>query len=167
MIVWQHNRWPSRLYRNSCYHISWRNWVTRWVLLYVLRSTIHYMNQCWLIIGWVQWHSFEGHFTSDTSAINRSEWLENVSSTIEFEFLRDIWVHTGVAQYSLLSYNCNLRMACFLLERLSRVYGLLLYMQRARYHQALMQQVNHILELIPLPNKQVAALIPCLKCAMK
>ena len=30
----------------------------------------HYLNQCWLFISEVVWHSSEGNFTRDTSAIN-------------------------------------------------------------------------------------------------
>ena len=30
----------------------------------------HYLNQCWLIISKVQWHSSEGSLTKDTSAIS-------------------------------------------------------------------------------------------------
>ena len=30
----------------------------------------YYRNQCWLIISKIQWHSYDGNFTRDTSAIN-------------------------------------------------------------------------------------------------
>ena len=30
----------------------------------------HYLNQCWLIISEVQWHSYLGNFTRDASTIN-------------------------------------------------------------------------------------------------
>ena len=36
-----------------------------------LMAPSHYLNQCWLIISKVQWHSSEGNFTTDTSATNR------------------------------------------------------------------------------------------------
>ena len=35
-----------------------------------LTAPNHYLNQCWLIISKVEWHSSEGKFTRDTSAIN-------------------------------------------------------------------------------------------------
>ena len=35
-----------------------------------LTAPSHYLNQCWLIISKVQWHSSEGNFTRDTSAIS-------------------------------------------------------------------------------------------------
>ena len=30
----------------------------------------HYLNQCWLIISEVQWHSYQGNVTGDASTIN-------------------------------------------------------------------------------------------------
>ena len=35
-----------------------------------LTAPSHYLNQCWLIISKVQWHSSESNFTRDTSAIS-------------------------------------------------------------------------------------------------
>ena len=40
------------------------------VMACCLTAPIHYLNQCWLIISNVQWHSSKGKFTRDTSAIN-------------------------------------------------------------------------------------------------
>ena len=37
-----------------------------------LTAPSHYLNQCWLIISRVQWHSSECNFTRDTSAISHS-----------------------------------------------------------------------------------------------
>ena len=42
-----------------------------------LTATSHYLNQCWLIISEFQWHSSEGDFIRDTSAINHQNYLEN------------------------------------------------------------------------------------------
>ena len=39
------------------------------VMACCLTAPSHYLNQCWLIISKVQWHSSEGSFTKDTSAI--------------------------------------------------------------------------------------------------
>ena len=41
------------------------------VMACCLTATNHYLNQCWHIIM-VQWHSYEGSFTIDTSAIDIS-----------------------------------------------------------------------------------------------
>ena len=40
------------------------------VIACCLTAPSHYLNQCWLIIGKVQWHSSECNFTRDTSAIS-------------------------------------------------------------------------------------------------
>ena len=37
----------------------------------------NYLNQCWLIISKIQWHSSRGNFTRDTSAINYWNYLKN------------------------------------------------------------------------------------------
>ena len=42
-----------------------------------LPAPSHYMNQCWLIISKVQWHSSKDKFTRDNSAINHWNYLEN------------------------------------------------------------------------------------------
>ena len=42
-----------------------------------LTAPSHYLNQCWLIISKVEWHSSKGEFTRDTSAINHWNYLEN------------------------------------------------------------------------------------------
>ena len=40
------------------------------VMACCLTAPSHYLNQCWLIISEVQWHSYQGNFTRDASAIN-------------------------------------------------------------------------------------------------
>ena len=40
------------------------------VMACCLMAPSHYLNQCWLIIRKVEWHSSKGKFTRDTSAIN-------------------------------------------------------------------------------------------------
>ena len=40
------------------------------VMACCLTAPSHYLNQCWLTISKVHWHSFEYSFTRDTSAIN-------------------------------------------------------------------------------------------------
>ena len=41
------------------------------VMACCLMAPSHFLNQCWLIIGEVRRHSYEGNFTRDTSTINR------------------------------------------------------------------------------------------------
>ena len=41
-----------------------------------LMAPSHYLNQCWLIISKVHWHSSEGNFAKDTSATNHKNQLE-------------------------------------------------------------------------------------------
>ena len=40
------------------------------VMTCCLTAPSHYLNQCWLIISEVQWHSYQGSFTRDASIIN-------------------------------------------------------------------------------------------------
>ena len=40
------------------------------VMACCLTAPSHYLNQCWLIISEVQWHSYWGNFTRDASSIN-------------------------------------------------------------------------------------------------
>ena len=40
------------------------------VMACCLSAASHYLNQCWLFISMVQWHSYEGSFTRDASAID-------------------------------------------------------------------------------------------------
>ena len=42
-----------------------------------LTAPSHYLNQCWLIVSKVEWHSSKGKFTGDASAINYWNYLEN------------------------------------------------------------------------------------------
>ena len=47
----------------------------------------HYLNQCWLLISEVQWHSYKGSFTSDASTIYHKNLFENYISKISFNEL--------------------------------------------------------------------------------
>ena len=40
------------------------------VMAWCLTAPSHYLNQCWLIISEVQWNSYKGNFTRDSSIIN-------------------------------------------------------------------------------------------------
>ena len=73
------------------------------VMACCLTAPSHYLNKCWLIITKVEWHSPEGNFTEDISAINHRNWLEKYSSKISLKSPRPQWVKTQ--EYSL----CNLK----------------------------------------------------------
>ena len=57
--------WPSD---TILWHRSGSTWVQ--VMACCLMAPSHYLNQCWLIISKALWHSSEGNFTGDDSAIN-------------------------------------------------------------------------------------------------
>ena len=58
------------------------------VMACCLTSPTHYLNHHWFIISKIQWHSSEGNFTRDTSAINHFYYLENYLSNISFKSLK-------------------------------------------------------------------------------
>ena len=60
-----HSLWPSD---TIFWHRSGSTWVQ--VMACCLTAPSHYLNQCWLIISKALWHSSEGNFTGDDSAIN-------------------------------------------------------------------------------------------------
>ena len=66
------------------------------VMACCLTAPSHYLNQCWLIISKVEWHSSKGKFTRDTSAINHWNYLENQVPKMSFKFPWGQWVkHLG------------------------------------------------------------------------
>ena len=71
------------------------------VMACCLMAPSHYLNQCWLIISKVQWHSSECKFTRDSSAISHWNWLENYLSKILFKSPRGQWVNPWTAEYAL------------------------------------------------------------------
>ena len=58
------------------------------VMACCLTAPSHYLNQCWLIISEVQWHSYKGNCTRDASAINHWNPFQNYISKISFKFPR-------------------------------------------------------------------------------
>ena len=62
------------------------------VMACCLTAPSHNLNQCWLIISKVQWHSSKANFTRDTSAINHWYCLENQVPKISFKFPTGQWV---------------------------------------------------------------------------
>ena len=63
------------------------------VMACCLTAPSHYLNQCWIIISKVQWHSSECNFRRDASAINHKYQLENHLSKISLKSLRGQWVN--------------------------------------------------------------------------
>ena len=80
------------------------------VMACCLTAPSHYLNQCWLIISKVKWHSSKGKFTRDTSAVFNlgfwnwvpgthrlckkwvpSKFFESLSDSIWFKILK-LWV---------------------------------------------------------------------------
>ena len=62
------------------------------VMACCLTAPSHYLNQCWLIISEVQWHSYLGTFTRDASTINHENKFENYISKILLKSPRGQWV---------------------------------------------------------------------------
>ena len=62
------------------------------VMACCLTAPSHYLNQWWLIISKVQWHSSEGNFTAGISVINHCNWLEKYSPKISLKSPRPQWV---------------------------------------------------------------------------
>ena len=52
------------------------------VIACCLMAPSHYLNQCWLIMSKVRWHSSKGNFARDTSSINYQNHFENYFSKI-------------------------------------------------------------------------------------
>ena len=51
-------------------------WTLAQVMACCLTAPSHYLNQCWLTISMVHWHSCESSFTRDTSAIDHKNQLK-------------------------------------------------------------------------------------------
>ena len=73
------------------------------VMAFCLTAPIHYLNQCWLIISEVQWHSYQGKFTRDASTINHWNLFESYMymSKISFKFPRGQWVNADWQSFRL------------------------------------------------------------------
>ena len=75
------------------------------VIACCLTAPSHYLNQCWLIISKDLWHSSEGNFTEDISAINHCNWLEQYSSKISLKSPRPQWVKTPeIYMYIIINF---------------------------------------------------------------
>ena len=62
------------------------------VMACCLIAPSHYLNQCWLIINEVQWHSYQGNYTRDASTINHKNLFENYMSKMSFKIPRGQWI---------------------------------------------------------------------------
>ena len=62
-----------------------------------LTAPSQYLNQCWLIISEVQWHSYKGIFTRDASITNHQNLFENYMSIILFKFPRGQGLNVSMA----------------------------------------------------------------------
>ena len=62
------------------------------VMACCLAAPSHYLNQCWLIVSKVHWHSNEGNLTQDTLTTNHLYYLENYLSKFSFKSPRSQWV---------------------------------------------------------------------------
>ena len=56
------------------------------VIACCLTAPSNYLNQCWLIISEVQWHSYQDNFTTDASTINHKNPFENFISKFQSNF---------------------------------------------------------------------------------
>ena len=75
-------QWVNQMYFNSIWpsdaiwhHRAWSTLVQ--VMACCLTAPSHYLNQCWLIISEVLWHSFQGNFTGNAQDTNPWCELEN------------------------------------------------------------------------------------------
>ena len=64
------------------------------VMACCLTAPSHYLDQSWLIICEVQWHSYQFNFTRDASTINHWNPFVNYISKISYKFPRGQWVKT-------------------------------------------------------------------------
>ena len=77
------------------------------VMACCLMAPNHYLNQCWLIISKVQWHSSECNFIRETSATSHWNQLENYLSKILFKSPRGQWVNMENVSLSLSHHRCK------------------------------------------------------------
>ena len=62
-----------------------------------LTAPSHYLNQCWLAISKVLWHSSEGNFVRDTSATIHNNLLENYQPKFKSKSPRGQWVNVWLS----------------------------------------------------------------------
>ena len=67
----------------------------------------HYLDQCWLIISEVQWHSYKSNFTRDASTIHHLNLTENCLPKISFKFRRGQWIMLVICGVGVFIVNLN------------------------------------------------------------
>ena len=75
-----------------CCHMVTSGSILAQVMTCCLMAPSHYLNQYWLVISKVLWHSSEGNFTGNTWDIYRWYEFENYQFKITAAFRRDKWV---------------------------------------------------------------------------
>ena len=88
-----------------------------------LTAPSHYLEQSWLIISEVQWHSYQGNFTRGASTISHQNPFENYISKISFKFPRGQWVNTETSPWSLL----RIQPSCILAKSPVHLYRILIH----------------------------------------
>ena len=87
------SQWVKSLWLSDA--IWWQRfgWTLAQVMACCLTAPSHYLDQCWLIISKVEWHSSKVKFTRDTSAIDHWNYLENLLPKSSITFPRAQWVN--------------------------------------------------------------------------
>ena len=75
------------------------------VMTCCLTAPNNYLNQCWLIISEVQWHSYQGNFTRDASTINHLNPFENYILKFHSNFARANELRYGVLRWLEIAVN--------------------------------------------------------------
>ena len=104
---WVNSLWPSDAIRRQGTESTLAQ-----VMACCLTAPSHYLNQCWLIIGKVQWHSSADYFTRYTSPINHHHQLENCLYQFSFKSPRDQWVNSQRLRdvcVCILGHNCFIK----------------------------------------------------------
>ena len=102
-----HQCWPSSMMlyginRPQCVNSLWPSDAIKQqgtestlaqVMAYCLTAPSHYLNQCWLVISKVLWHSSDGIVMRRSEDTNQQNKIENYIFRIAFRSPRDQWVN--------------------------------------------------------------------------
>ena len=86
-------RWVNSLWHSDTIWRQRSGSTLAQVMACCLTALSHHLNQCWLIISEVQWHSYLRYFTRDASIINHWHQFQNYMCKISFKSLRGQWVN--------------------------------------------------------------------------
>ena len=106
----------SAIWRQRC------GWTLVQVMACCLTAPSHYLIHFWLIISKVEWHSSEGKFTRDASAINHWNYLENYVPKISFKFPRGQWVKPETTVVSFV-FHCHFSLVVIRTDPADRTNG--------------------------------------------